>query len=191
MSRISLPYQADEISALARSLRHQLSEMEATPSHVQVLNMLAKAIGYRNFQDFKAHAEPRSDADPASEPDPTIEVETQEPQADARTADRIQRLLRCFDEKGRLLRWPARRTDQVNALWVLWSRMPAHVEMTEREINDRLKAWNLFEDHAILRRELCSNKLMQRTPDGRIYRRIEQPVPPELSAAIRQLQLPA
>ena len=95
--------------------------------------------------------------------------------------------MRCFDSQGRLLRWPSRRTDQLHALWVLWSRMPARRDLSEREVNDRLKALNAFQDHAILRRELCGNRLMWRTPDGRTYRRIEQPPPPILTEALKRL----
>ena len=57
MTRIPIAFASADISALARSLREQLTPLGETPSHVAVLNMLARAGGYRNFQHLKAAAE--------------------------------------------------------------------------------------------------------------------------------------
>jgi hypothetical protein len=95
----------------------------------------------------------------------------------------LERMRRCFDADGRLLRWPARRGDQVLALWALWSKLPAATDLSDRAISQRLAALNAFGDHALLRRELCETGLVWRTPDGRVYRRVEQ-VPPAEAAAL-------
>lgn len=58
MTRTPLPYSAGDISALARSLRTQLAARQGMPGHVELLNMLAKAAGHRNFQHFRAQAVP-------------------------------------------------------------------------------------------------------------------------------------
>lgn len=196
MSRTPIPFFAPDISAFARSLRQQLLDLDDVPGHVEMLNLLARGAGFRNFQDLKAKAAVEAEAAPPVETASATEPSAAEPPPSAPPRNdgpspMVQRLLRCFDAEGRLLRWPARRTDQVNALWVLWSRMPANTDLSEREVNQRLIAWNAFEDHAILRRELVTTRLMRRTPDGSRYRRIEQPVPPELQGAISQLQMPA
>lgn len=185
MSRTLLAFHADDMSALAKALRKQLMERTGAPTHLEMLNMLARAIGHRNFQEFRAGAETpaapdEARADAGIEPAETI-AESRHHQ------EQVDRLVRCFDEAGRLLRWPSRRTDQVHALWVLWTRMPARQDLTERDISDRLKALNAFGDHAILRRELCSTGLMRRTPDGRVYRRVEQPLPYIVAEALKRI----
>lgn len=91
---------------------------------------------------------------------------------------RLDAVSRCFDETGALTRWPARRADQILVLWVLWSRLPSDTRFSEQEVNSMLRDWNRFEDFALLRRELVDLDLLRRTPDGRIYRRVEND-PPE------------
>ena len=45
MSRTQIAFASADISALARSLKEQLTDLGETPSHVQMLNMLAKSAG--------------------------------------------------------------------------------------------------------------------------------------------------
>ena len=52
MSRLSLPFHAQDISALAKSLKGQIAATDRDPGHVELLNMLARSSGYRNFQHF-------------------------------------------------------------------------------------------------------------------------------------------
>jgi hypothetical protein len=63
------------------------------------------------------------------------------------------------------------------------------VDLTEREISTRLAALNGFGDHAILRREMCELGLTSRTRDGRVYRRVEQPMPSEARDLLHRLDL--
>ena len=175
MSRILLPFHSDDISALARSLNGQLAKCERLPGHVELLNMLARATGCRNFQHFRAQnaARERLDNPP---PAPT-----------AVDHARVLRLLRHFDADGRLLRWPGKFSDREPCLWVLWSRLPARQTFTEAEISRLLQALHRFGDHALLRRELCDRGLATRTADGRVYRRIERKPSAEALALIRYL----
>jgi hypothetical protein len=173
MSRTALPFHAPDVSQLAKALRSQLAGRDGLPGHVEVLNILARSAGYRNFQHFRSAA-----ARPLPLPAP-------EAPADER---RAARLLRCFDADGRLARWPSKRSEQVLALWVLWARIPARVVFTEREISARLAALNGFEDHALLRREMCELGLMRRTRDGSAYSRVEQAMPTEARALLHRLR---
>jgi hypothetical protein len=175
MSRDALPFHAPDVSQLARTLRSQLAGRDRLPGHVEFLSMLARGAGYRNFQHFRTAASP---AQPLPAPE--------SPAIDER---RIARLLRCFDAEGRLARWPSKRSEQVLALWVLWARIPSRVDLTEREISTRLAALNGFGDHALLRREMCELGLTSRTRDGRIYRRVEQPMPSEARDLLHRLDL--
>ncbi|WP_230531927.1 DUF2087 domain-containing protein [Microvirga roseola] len=177
MSRTILPFHANDISAVARSLRQQLAERDAMPGHLELLNMLARSIGHRNFQQLRAQLAAERTMNP-----PAPEAEPVDPR-------RIERLARCFDAEGRLQRWPGKWSEQSIALWVLWSRLPAKENLSEAQVNERLKALHGFGDHALLRRELCDLGLMERTRDGRVYRRVEWPVPAEAVAMLRHPKL--
>jgi hypothetical protein len=173
-----LPFQSDDISALARSLKGQLANCESQPSHLELLNMLARANGYRNFQHYRAQLAARSQLEsrpPAQGPEPVDFV-------------RVKRLLRMFDPEGKLARWPSKRSQQELCLWVIWSKLPARQVFTEKQINLLLNDNHLFGDHALLRRWLCDYGMMSRTKDGREYRRVEKRPPAEPLELIRQLR---
>lgn len=178
MSRQLIPLLVSDTSAFAKSLRSQLSEHEGLPSHLELLNMLARAAGHGNFQSLRTKADDAGDRVPLAQEAPL-----------PAPVDRklVERVARCFDSQRRLLRWPARRADQVVALWILWSQVPAAAELSERDINDLLREKHDFGDHALLRRELCDLGLMTRTPDGSVYRRIERPMPEDAVVTLRQL----
>ena len=178
MSRTVFPFHSDDISALARSLKGQIAACDHQPSHVELLNMLARAGGYRNFQHYRAQLAARD------------QLESRQPMSASESVDfvRVRSVLRVFDSDGRLVRWPSRRSRQELCLWALWSRLPAQEVMTESEINERLKADHLFGDHTMLRRWLCDYGMVSRTRDGREYRRVEQQPPPEALELIRRLQ---
>ncbi len=178
MSRTLLPFHSDDISALARSLKGQLADCESQPSHLELLNMLARAVGYRNFQHYRAQLISRDKMEsrpPAPEPEPVDFV-------------RVKRLLRMFDAEGKLARWPSKRSQQELCLWVIWSRIPVREAISEKEINLLLNDNHLFGDHALLRRWLCDYGMMSRTRDGREYRRVEKRPPAEALELIRRLQ---
>ena len=54
MSRDILPFIAPDLSALAKTLGRELDLIDGKPGHVQLLNMLARGIGFRNFQHLRA-----------------------------------------------------------------------------------------------------------------------------------------
>ncbi len=99
----------------------------------------------------------------------------------------VEKVARHFDGEGRLLRWPSKAPHLKLCLWVLWSRIPSDRVLTEREINELLNLWHVFGDHAVLRRALFEAGLVDRTQDGRRYRRIEQKPPVELSALLARV----
>jgi hypothetical protein len=179
MSRETFSFYAPDASALAKSLRRDLNAIEGAPGHVQVLNMLARAVGYRNFQHFRATAEAETrmaQARPVPEPVDFVLV---------------RRVSGHFDAKGQLARWPARRSHQTLALWVLWSRVKAGAVFNEAEISRMIRDNHRFGDHALIRRAMVAEGLISRTPDCRAYRRIEQKPPGEALALIRHLETTA
>ncbi|KAA5597281.1 DUF2087 domain-containing protein [Blastochloris sulfoviridis] len=179
MSRPIFPFHAEDISALARALKSQLDSREAPPGHVELLNMLARGAGWKNFQHFRAQFEAHERLE-----QPIVQPAPPPPAIDFR---RIERLARLFDDAGRLVRWPKKFNQQQTCLWVLWSRIPARRDFAEREINLLLLDQHAFGDYALLRRDMIDSGLMTRTPDGRVYRRIERAPPPDAVALIRVL----
>jgi hypothetical protein len=173
MSKTIIPFQADDVSSLAKSLHAQLQARETPPGHVELLNMLARAVGRRNFQQLRAEAERA----------PPVRAAPVEAPIDER---RIERVERCF-EGGRMTRWPAKREDQVLALWGLWSKLPAGQTFGEREISQLIAKLHDFGDHALLRRELVISRLIERNADGSVYRRIERPPPPDAARLIGRI----
>lgn len=174
MPKNSVPCTFPDMSGLARSLRAQLGERPYPPSHVDLLNMLARALGYRNHQHLRAQAptqcEAATDAPPASSP------------IDTRLAERVARQ---FDGFGQLVRLPARPSHQVLALWPFWADLPPHRDLSDAEVNSTLRNRHLFGDQATLRRMMVSAGLISRTADGRVYRRIERKPPPDALLLIK------
>lgn len=161
-----------DLSAFARALREALAQREALPGHVEMLNLLSKSAGYKNYQHFRAGSEGAEQVPPAPKPD----------------AELIERVARHFDGRGVLMRWPAKNSLQPLCLWALWSRMEAGRVYSDAEMTALLNAWASFGDHALLRRALVSLGYAVRSKDGRIYQRIEQKPPAELSPLLRRIR---
>ena len=163
---------AEDITSFARSLASELKSTDGSPSHLELLNMLARSGGNRNYQHLRASASAQSRL---ALPSKSIDF------------TRVERLAKYFDTEGLLIRWPNTFSIQDACLWVMWSRLPARVVMTERELNDRLKAEHRFGDHAILRRELVERGLLKRPLDCSTYERMERQPTAEIAELIRQV----
>jgi hypothetical protein len=179
MSRIALPLQIADLSDFAKSLRKQLAELPDPPGHVEMLNLLSRSAGFRNYQHLKSALEARLRLEAPVEPVAPVDHAL------------VERAARLFDAEGRLLRWPTSRLVQDLCLWVLWSRLASRTSFSEKQISELIKHWHTFGDHALLRRALIGWRLVQRTPDGSEYRRIEQKPPAELSPLLSRLRLSA
>ncbi|KQT44664.1 hypothetical protein ASG47_14525 [Devosia sp. Leaf420] len=171
MSREIHALTISDLSSFARALRESLGKREAPPSHVEMVNLLSKSAGYRNYQHFRAQEERRSEV----------------PRPEPVDHDLIERVARHFDGAGVLMRWPAKNSLQPLCLWALWSRMEAGRTYPDAEMTALLNRWASFGDHALLRRALVSLGYAVRSKDGRIYRRIEQKPPAELSPLLRRV----
>lgn len=173
MTRQATPLYAQDLGAFARSLAAQLAlaheKTRRTPSHVELLNMLARAAGHRNFQTLRA----RPPKAPIDEP----------------LSETAVKALRQFDADGRLVRWPIKFSVQRLMLWGLWMRFDPRRRYAEREVNEILNAWHLFGDHCTLRRELVEMGLLERKPDGSVYRKLPLRPPPQAAAFMRALRL--
>lgn len=167
MSKQLIAFAHPDLSALAKSLRSQLAALDHKPTHVEMLNLLARASGHANFQSLRASFVPAS--------------------IPAFDQTRVNKVIRHFDTTGMMIRWPSKTNHQDLCLWVIWSRIPAAERLSETELNRHIIDAHLFGDHAILRRSLVDAGMLARTPDGRVYRRIEQVPPPDAVALLHAI----
>ena len=201
MTRTALPYSAPDLSALARLLERALLDHDIThgrlPGHVEMMNLLARGAGFRNLQALQAAATPTgatpspgvADAwfDAPAIAEPAAEAVDAAPALSART----KKALEHFDTAGRLERWPQKLSVQRLAMWVLWTRFDARRVYTEAEVNQILKGWHLYGDHATLRRELIDHRLMTRRSDCSEYRKLALEPDDEVRGLLRALRSPA
>ncbi len=206
MTRTVVPYAAPDLSALARTLERALADHQIThgrlPGHVEMMNLLARGAGKRNLQELQAEAArhpsvPPADAapppastdfwfdspellDPSTTPNPEL--------ATPRLSERAAKTLKCFDFSGRLVRWPPKLSQQRLAMWVLWTRFDMRRVYTEAEVNQVLKAWHTWGDHATLRRELINHQFMTRKSDCSEYRKMPQWPDDEAQGLLRALR---
>jgi hypothetical protein len=155
MPRTLVPYATPDVSSLAKSLKTLLDERHGAgkppPSHVEVLNLLARAAGLRNFATLKAIA--------------TAEPKT----ATAELGATARKALLQYDAERRLVRLPHKYSVQQMVMWPLWTHFAAHRNYTEKEVNAILNAHHTFGDPATLRRELVNMKLLGRESDCSRY----------------------
>lgn len=169
---ITVPDASLFAKALGRSLKTRHAAGQPPPGHVELLNLVARALGHRNLQSLQAAAAT------APLPAPPLAVEDRPPPA--RLSDNARKALGQFDSRGRLLRWPVKYSVQALALWVLWTLFDGRRVYTEAEVNQILKAANAFGDHATLRRELVNHRLLTRKSDCSEYRKL--PARPDADA---------
>ncbi len=168
-SRTMIPLQVEDLSQFSKSLRAQLLALAEPPGHAELLNLLSRAAGFRNYQHLRAVSTVAPEASPA--PD----------------LAKVEKVSRYFDPQGRMVSWPSKFAHQELGFWVFWSRVPASAVFSEREISAMLKDWHLFGDHALIRRGMVDGRLLSRTQDGREYRRVERQPPAELRPLLERI----
>lgn len=185
----TVPFSVNDISSLAKSLRASLEETPL-PSQVQMLNWLAKAAGFQNYQSLKARHEKA-----AHDTSPTFVQVTEAPAAATSAAVELEPLsahaakaLTQFDERGRLHKWPHKFAVQRIAMWGLWLRFDAKKRFDEKEVNSVLKAWHTYGDHVTLRRELVNMQLLARKSDCSEYWKVAQQPNAEVKVFLRALR---
>jgi hypothetical protein len=164
-----------DVSAFARSLGQALLQRHATrpapPGQVELLNLLARTQGQRNWPAWRLalRQNPLRPVVAAGAAGPAVAAS---PPTDAALSVNARKALALFDAQGRLQRWPVKFSVQKLVMWVLWTHFDAKRSYTEPEVNAILKAANLFSDHVTLRRELINHRLMSRQSDCTDYRKL-------------------
>ena len=172
MSKTPLSLRVNDMTNFTRALSRQLGE--TAPSHLKLMNMVARAAGFQNVQHMRS----------ASAAAQRLRRSSEDFIADARA---VERALHQFDPLGKLLRWPSKRSVQTLALWALWAAFPSNRSLSERTVNEILEREHHFQDPALLRRTMISCGLLTRRKDGTDYRRIEQKPPLEARTVIHAL----
>lgn len=161
MPRTLVPYAATDISSVAKSLKSALHERHEAgkppPSHLELLNLLARAAGVRNFQTLRANP-----------PAPPVGEEAA-PTTAHELSPTARKALMQFDDAGRLVRLPNKFSVQQMTMWVMWTRFAQRRIYTEKEVNAILNTQHTFGDPATIRRELINMKLMGRESDCSRY----------------------
>ncbi|MEM8822187.1 MAG: DUF2087 domain-containing protein [Pseudomonadota bacterium] len=152
MTRTPIPLLIEDVGPFTRALRRETGlEMP----HQSVMNAVARAAGYRNFQHLSAVRGVQ-----APELLPNLV--------------RVRKAAARFDRQGRFAGWPVKRSLRLLCLWPIWARLPAGEEMDERAISERIHDLCTFRDAAGIRREMVGEGMLWRTRDGSVYRRIER-----------------
>jgi hypothetical protein len=156
-----LPLSIGDVSSFAKNLKNYLNERHAEghpiPSHLELLNLLARAAGLRNYQTLRATA--------------IVNVPNPEPVPvnSAALSPTARKTLMQFDDAGRLVRLPNKLSVQQMAMWWMWTYFAPRRKYTEKEVNQVLNAHHTFGDQATLRRELVNMKLLGRKSDCSEY----------------------
>lgn len=162
---------------------------EALKRAMDALKMNTEILGNQQ-PHLHAHLVPRYYGDPAPEGpmDPYAQTITLDEDACIQRVGDIREALgmirvppadplleHYLDEQGRVVEWPPKQKaeHQQAVLDYLVSFFEVDRTYNEREVNDLLKAHHLFEDWAMLRREMFERGMLRREKDGRKYWRTE------------------
>ncbi|MGP6088831.1 DUF2087 domain-containing protein [Antarctobacter jejuensis] len=167
MSKNPLSLTIADLSGFAKSLR---AGLEQPPSHLEMLGLIARAAGFRNYQHLRARL-----AETPAEP------------VDDRA---VTRAARFFDAEGLFTDWPGKTGVQHLCLWVIWAQIPAGPRWSEREISQRIDDLCRFRDAAQIRRAMIGQGLLTGACDGSDYARVERRPPAEARALIARVRQP-
>jgi len=81
----------------------------------------------------------------------------------------MNELRNFLDADGRLKSYPAKYKLKMLSLYYLASKLESGRRYTEKEINHVLCEWHIFEDWAMLRRDMYDNRFLDRKSDGSFY----------------------
>ncbi len=186
MTRLLVPLATPDVSAFGKTLKNSLDQRHAAgkapPSHLELLNLLSRAVGLRNFATLKKAALATPPTAPGGSPVAARKGDAMDLSTLSATA---RKALLQFDDAGRLVRLPNKLSVQQMTMWALWTQFAAHRRYTEKEVNAISNAFHTFGDQATLRRELVNMKLLGRKSDCSEYWKEPQRPGPEVQSFLR------
>ena len=78
-----------------------------------------------------------------------------------------------INELYKIVRWPKKPSDKELVITYLATKFDYENKYNEKEVNTIIDKYHLFDDVALLRRELISRKMLFRRDDGSEYWRIK------------------
>ena len=78
----------------------------------------------------------------------------------------MEKIINEFDQ---ITRWPKKPSDKEIAIKFLATKFSFDRRYSEKEVNEILKKFHIFNDIPLLRRELISRKYLSRKDDGSKY----------------------
>jgi len=81
-----------------------------------------------------------------------------------------------FDKDGKLKQWPSKQKKKLLAIKFLAEKFETSKEYSAEEITKILLDHHTFNDVATIRRDMISQKVLDRTSDGRTYWKVEEKV---------------
>ena len=78
-----------------------------------------------------------------------------------------------INELYKIVRWPKKPSDKELVITYLATKFDYENKYNEKEVNTIIDKYHLFDDVALLRRELISMKMLFRRDDGSEYWRIK------------------
>ncbi len=196
MTKQLVSFSTPNVSAFTKTLKNLLDERhvagKSPPSHVELLNLLARAAGMRNFAALKASAQtapaPFDEIGQATEATPLEEPSSLDHKQSQMSAT-VRKALLQFDESGRLIRLPNKLSVQQMTMWALWTLFETKRQYTEKEVNAIVNGFHTFGDQATLRRELINMKLLGRKSDCSEYWKENHNPTEEIKYFLSALQL--
>ena len=79
---------------------------------------------------------------------------------------------KIINELNQIIRWPKKPSDKKNVIQWLSQHFDFDIQYSEKEVNQIINHHHNFNDIPLLRRELISQKYLDRKKDGSIYWRI-------------------
>ena len=124
MTRLLVPLSTPDVSAFTKTLKSFLDERhadgKAPPSHVELLNLLARAAGMRNFATLKKVVQA---APPSGKVQPTRTTSENNESVKgvnlASISATVRKALIQFDDAGRLVRLPNKLSVKQMTMWAL------------------------------------------------------------------------
>ena len=76
---------------------------------------------------------------------------------------------KLIDEFDKIIKWPKKPIDKESVVKFLSTKFEGNKKYSEKEINQIIDQFHLFNDIPLLRRELISRRYLSRTDDGAEY----------------------
>ena len=81
-------------------------------------------------------------------------------------------MINFLNETNEVIRWPKKPSDKKDVIKWLSKKFKFDKQYSEKEINEIIDFSHSFNDTPLLRRELVSQKFLDRKDDGSVYWRI-------------------